>query len=54
MCKYEEIVVSFNSKKITSEIRELANFGLIDYQGKKGVASLSSDGVSYIRGVYNL
>ncbi len=49
MCKWNEIVSTFGGGKLTSEIRYLAGLGLIDNHGKKHVASLTSDGVAYVR-----
>ena len=55
ICKWEDIVAEHGGGKIKTVIRQLERWGLVDFHGKKGaVASLSQDGVMYVRGEFNI
>ena len=54
-CKWADIVSEHGGGTIKTTIRYLAKLGLVNLHGKRGaVASISHDGVMYVRGEFEV
>ncbi len=54
ICKWQDIVAEHGGGRIKTVIRQLSRLGLVNLHGKGKVASLTQNGVLYVRGEFNV